>query len=280
MDVPVGGSLRQIAQFATRRCGLLTQVGVTSNSLRGIDRVRQLAEGKHPSLSPCEPDEGVEVCADSPAAGEHSEPQSSPLGPGAVRFRSPAATVATLLPPAVVAAARAPFVVNAGALDDKEVVSRLDPAALADADLVDVRFSGPANGLRVEVERSFGRPLSVWWWRPSGKTVSKVRIDGTEMPPTRSFAAKARLAVDRNELILVSPFTGTVLVSIEECDGRIVEAVAQRTPVACLLPLRATRGRARYTPIQSVSETYFTSLFPLFSNHYGVLRRLPLLVPG
>jgi len=201
-------------------------------------------------------------------------------GPGAVRFGSPAATVATRLPWVVVEAARAPFVVNAGTLDDTEIVRRLGPTALASADLVDVRFSGPANGLRVEVERSFGRSLGVWWWKASGKTQSKVRLDGTQMPPTRSFAAKARLAVERDELILVSPFTDSVRVSIDPCGGRVVQALAQRTPIACLVPLGATKGVAQYRPIQGVSKTYFMRVFPEFSRDYEALRRLPLLVPG
>lgn len=280
VDIPEGASLVAIAEAAARRCGLLTQVGPTLQSLRGIERLRQIADGRHPTLSPCEPDEGLEVCADSPTAGEYTSPQPSTLGPGAVRFCSPPATIFTRLPLGALELASPPFHVAEGKLDDPRAVATLGPTALANADLVDVSIRGFASELRAEVVRLFGRPLSVWWWRTTGKTESKIRITGIDLPDVVPFSAKARVAHHRGELILAAP-SETAQVTIERCESRILGTRSEDgLQVACLLPVGATPGKARYTRIQSCRKHNFQRLYPELSSYFDALCRLPLLVPG
>lgn len=281
VDIPEGATLAMVAEAAGQRCGLLTQVGPTLSSLRGIDRLAKLATGRPPTLSPCAPDEGLELCAEVPPAGDYDSPALSSLGPGAVRFASPPATVSTLLPHSLLEVATPPFAVAEGRLLDAKVLEALDPAALSKTDVVEVTFEGPANELRAEVYRQFSHPLPTWWREANGKTRSKIDVRGPDFPSTARCSTKARLALHRGDLILVGLPTEPVHVTIERCASRVVAARTEDgLHVACLLPLGARPGRARYTPIQQRHAGGFGRLFPELANHFSDFRRLPLLVPG
>ncbi len=279
VDVPQGSSLHEVAVAASTRPALLTQLGLTTRSLRGVERLGQLAEGVRPSLSPLNDLDGVEFCRGSLSNGEYSEARPSTLGPGAVRLDAPAGTLATRLPTAVVLAVPGPLPAHAGRLDDRTIVERVDDAALRDAATVQVELSSDGRVLKAEVHRGFQNPLACWW-RTSTKTESKLRMGGGVLSLRALVKVDARCAVDRENasVFLQAPFEGSVWATVDPSSDDIVPGKVGTVPVACLLRAQRKPGPARVTPIQRVSSAFFKVHFAKHIKHFRYLRRLPLMV--
>lgn len=280
-DIAAGASLQDVAVAASSRPGLLTQLGLTDATLRGVERLGQLAAGERPRLSPLTYLDGVEFCRDSVRGGDYSAPKASALGPGAVRFDDPPGTLSTRLPTCLVLAAKGPLPASAGRLDDRTTLERLDDAGLRNADNVRVALSSEGRVLKAEVQRAFCSPLA-WWWRTPTKTESKLRCGGSLLSLRASLEVQARCAIDREDgsVFLQAPFDGSVWAAIAPSADDIVRGMVDGVPVACLLPASHASPTARVTPIQRVSSTAFRQRFAKHFTHFKYLRRLPLMVPA
>ena len=278
-DIAAGASLHDVAVAASSRPGLLTQLGLTDTTLRGVERLGQLAEGERPRLSPLTYLDGVEFCRDSVPGGDYGAPKASALGPGAVRFDDPPGTLSTRLPTGLVLAAKGPLPASAGRLDDRTILERIDDADLGDADEVRVALSSEGRVLKAEIQRAFRSSLA-WWWRTSTKTESKLRCGGTLLSLRATLEVQARCAIDRADgsVFLQAPFDGSVWAAMEPSADDIVRGTVDGVPVACLLPASHASLRARVTPIQRISSTSFKQRFAKHFRHFKYLRRLPLMV--
>ena len=279
VDIAAGASLHDVAVAASTRPGLLTQIGPTDATLRGVERLGRLAGGERPRLSPLTYLDGVEFCRDSVPGGDYSAPRASALGPGAVRFEDPPGTVSTRLPTGLVLSATGPLAASAGRLDDRAILERLDDADLHGGETVRVTLSSDGRVLKAEVQRAFRSPLASWW-RTSTKTESKLRCGGSLLSLRGTLEAAARCAIDRvdGSVFLQAPFDGSVWAAIEPSADDIVRGTVEGVPVACLLPPSHASQRARVTPIQRISSTSFKQRFAKHFRHFKYLRRLPLMV--
>jgi hypothetical protein len=278
-DIAPDASLQDVAVSASNRPGLLTQLGITEATVRGVERLGQLADGERPRLSPLTYLDGVEFCRDSVPGGDYSAPKVSTLGPGAVRFDDPPGTLSTRLPTSLVLAAKGPLPASAGRLDDRAILERLDNADLHGGETIRVSLSSDGRMLKAEVHRAFRSPLAAWW-RTSTKTESKLRCGGSLLSLRSTLEAAARCAIDRPDgsVFLQAPFNGSVWATIEPGADDIVRGTVEGVPVACLLPPSHTSPRARVTPIQRISSTSFKQRFAKHFKHFRYLRRLPLMV--
>lgn len=281
VDVPSGSALHEVSASVSSRPGLLTQLGITTLTLRGVERMGQLADGLHPVLSPLGPTDGLEICADNPPSGTYAEPTASALGPGAIRFESPPGTFTTQLPAGLVLAARGSLPAGTGRLDDSAVLKLIDDHALRRTETVKVRFSTQGRTLQAEAQRGFRQPLACWWRTP-GKTESKPRLAHSPLSLKNGFSVDARCAIDHanGAVILQAPFDGSVWATVKHTSEDLVPGTVDGVPVACLLRPQTPAGQVRLTPIQKISAALFQKRFPRHHLHFQHLRRLPLLVPA
>ncbi len=284
VDIALGTPLHEIAGLAARRPGLLTQLGITTESVRGIGRMHAVVSGQHPRLGPLDPGDGVELCGDSVPPGRYANPSPSPLGAGAVRFESPPGTLATTLPTAVVLAAGGSFRGDFGVIDDWGVFDGLDESTLSRTDVVKVRFAADRDSLVAEARRDFGRSLGGWWWTCTGPnstptTDAKPRLEQSGISCKGRFTVPARCALGvGRELILRAPYTGSTTARVSRTTEALVPGSVNGTPVACLLPVGTPPGEVRVTPIQATKDKYLLRLFPEYRQHFHHLRKLPLMV--
>jgi hypothetical protein len=172
VDCPPPFTLTSLAKRARDMPSFLTQVGVTSTSLRGTERLARLLKGGPPTIGACATTDGLEVITDTKRDGylQATSVMESGAGRTAIHIDNLQATVSTRLPIEVVMKAMA----QAGAhatLDDTSSRCFLEDrhalAALANYELfgepVGIRLSPFRGVLKGVVHVTPGHTPAVWW---------------------------------------------------------------------------------------------------------------------
>ena len=287
VDVEPGVSLPQLVERIRRRPGLLTQVGLTLTSLRGLVRMELVAQGQPAQLGPCGPGDGLELCGEDVRQGHYGRPAMSSLGPGAIRLEHPRrATVRTRLPLAVVMAVQDQLAVDGlAAVKDALALTKVSHRKLASSLPFEVRLELKRSELKAEIVGSFGVPPPVWWLRDlksrskhavrvaSGSNVS-LTVDAI---PAVAFDGQARLVIVR------APCEGVVSAAIDGpsnpgaiCAGRVG---THRVAVLERQDRPTPSASARCRAIQELSDTALRAAYPALFKDLGTLRQLPLMVP-
>ncbi|MCB9609773.1 MAG: hypothetical protein H6716_24485 [Polyangiaceae bacterium] len=208
MDVEPGSDLRKLACQLDERPWLLSQVGATRKSVRGVARLSRLPSDPPPLLGSVAPDEELEVRGTAPRPTSAHEPSAASVGIGAVRFRGTGATVASRLSPTVLA--------SSGTTHRVDFLGVVVPAALqqlkfnvplGDATVL-VRLSHRGDDLVAKVQHSSVTQPQAWWLTgattvksehrsPNGSLLPKsISVTAAPVRPSAQFAA---------QLALVSP---------------------------------------------------------------------------
>lgn len=283
-----GTMLQELVALLQRRPGLLTQVGPTVTSLRGIERMERLARGGRPLLGPCDAGDGLELCDEDVADGDYSQPSESSLGPGAVRLGHPRrATVRTLLPPAVVTAVESKLRVgHRRTLLDGWALTGVSLAKLSSSTPLKVRLCRKGLDLQAEITSPFGEPLRAWWMRKT-ETWDKHKIAGLGTMLSGTFTVHAIPGViedaPRQELVVRTPCSGDVMVELRApLQSHMISAGkvgAQEVAVLGRADHRAPGAAVKCAPIQEFPEREWARAFPQFLSLFYELRQLPLMVP-
>lgn len=288
VGVPPGTTLQELVTLLQRRPGLMTQVGPTVASLRGIERMERLARGERPLLRPCDAGDGLERCDEDVVNGDYSQPSESSLGPGAVRLGHPrCATVRTLLPPAVVTAVESKLQVgHRHTLLDGWALTGVSLAKLSSSTPFKVRLCRKGLDLQAEITSPFGESLRAWWMHKT-ETWDKHRIKalGTVLSSTFTVHAIPGVVEDAlpRELVVRTPCRGDVMVELRApLQSHMISAGkvgAHEVAVLGRADHRAPGATVKCAPIQEFPEREWARAFPQFLNLFQELRQLPLMVP-
>lgn len=301
VDVATGADLRDLGQLIGGNPCILSQIGLTATSTRGVARLRALLDarpgtGEPPMLGVCTEHDGLEVHHPVSSLGQHSAtyPESASVGIGAVYIPSLSATVRTKLPLDLLRGLNRPVVASFGPqsarLDDDSILrsahAQQPPCAIG---RLAVRLATKGNTLVAQVsdrDRTF-QP-SGWWLRRDKSLVSpkdsfRIEAEGRLLPRMICDVA-CGMAPDAN---------GTVLLMSLHRDGhavRVNAAIAPRTiglarsgtmPVALLAssaPIPC--GTLPCTAIQRIDVRTLLADYPgIALAVINDLRRLPLVVP-
>jgi len=290
VGLPATQGLDAIVGHLRSRLGLLTQIGLTTTSVRGLARLHALAHGTRPSLGPCSHDEGLERCDLDVAPGRARGASASPLGPGALRLREPGVTVGTSLPPGLCEMSEGPFLVGLGGahLDDDTVLRRLAAARnrLLSMPRFEVQLTCGDRGLKAVITSPYGVPLPAWGrYAPRGaknaflKTWSDLAVDGIRLESPFTVEAVVDVRPDRSLGTRV-PYGGPVTVDVPQPipRGTIGRGTVNGEPVAVLgPPSPRAPGPWPCDPIQALSghQLRLAGVPP----ERATLTHLPILVP-
>ena len=276
-DVAPDMELVALADEVDRRPWLLSQVGATRRTLRGVDRLSRLPGPMR--LGPLSPKDAVEVRGGAACPSEVDGPAGASVGIGAARFDRQDATVATRLPVAVLGAGRGPYQVDSGVLNLTAALQQVpEGARLGGA--VRVHLSRRRSELVAEVEHSASQQPAAWWVE-SSKTTSVRRVDDADrfMPREATVAGvPMRYPGGRpTRLALRSPLDrgAQVTVAAAIAPGTIGTASNGEATVAVFSPIKPLAADATIVvdPIHTVSRGGRMADFPLD------LWTLPLVVP-
>lgn len=277
IEAPAGAGLAAVAAAIRDRPHVLTQVGPTTASVRGIERLDRLLRAQVPvPIGRVAEAEGLEVHA-GPATLPPTRVDPGPA-PGLARLVGEERTVLCRIPPSALVGLVAPAFAP-GPNGDLEALRCLR----AQGGEGQVRFDVPQRGfLRATVVRPPGEPPPIWWVDgATGRATSerRLRFDFGLLP--RPFTADARVARYRDEtghgLHLVAPPTGPLKIQLRVPGdaGQIVAADCDGRRLAALLAHRRDAGEWEARPITTVNSH---QLLPLVGSALPQLRHLPLVV--
>lgn len=284
--------LPALARVARRQTPhVLTQVGPSTASLRGMERLQCWLGGEEP-FSHITPREGVEF-ENGPLPKRVQGARESALGPGTVRFEESGVTVATQLPSEAVRRASEPAPLRLAGkararLFDPSVLQQI-PDGAAFGPPVSVRLwvhRGQQTRIHAEVAAEGARPPEAWWMRIlNGRLSAKAGLSievgawGYFLGPIRG-PSQARLSRQGDELAfeaaqpasdrirLPGPVAPGELRSVEGQDGSPLLLFAER---------RIPEGELEVEPIQRRTVAELSRFHP--SMPWKELLLLPILVP-
>lgn len=233
------GSPEIVARLRPRP-GLLTQIGLTIGSVRGLGRLHALAHGGSPTLGPCGHDEGLERCDADVLPGRAAGAAASPLGPGALRLREPGVTVRTSLPSGLCEGSEGPFLVgiDGAQLDDDSLLRGLLAARgrLLALPRFKIRLAPHDNGLKAHFTSPYGVLLSAWG-RQKSKSWSELEVKGIRVEKPFAVEAVTDVRPDRS-LGTRAPYGGPVTVHVTQpiSPGTVGRGTVDGAPVAVLAP--------------------------------------------
>jgi hypothetical protein len=278
-DIPAGADLRDLARCAQREPWVLSQIGVTETTVRGLARMAQLP-GEPPFLGSLSPKDGVEIRGKGARPTEIRQPTKPSVGIGAARCEM-GATVGSRLPIHVLIAAGDPIPVDGVGIRTREVIQRLSPGAALHRSKALVRFCRDSRGFKAQVARDPTRQPAAWWLRES-KTTSELSV------PTRllvddldAHAVSMRgLAWCPYRLALRSPLETGATVDVQDCiaqgqigGGSCAGPDGKPVWVAVLAASRpATPGPTVVAPIHTIDRNRGLDSFP------ELLWALPIVV--
>lgn len=277
VEAPSGAGLRAVAAAIRERPHVLTQVGPTTASLRGLERLDRLLRAHDVvPIGRVGEGEGLEV-----HAGAATPPPTRVVpgpAPGLARLVGEERTVLCRIPPsAMIGLAAADFA--PGPDGDLEAMRTL--RALGGEGRVHL---GLARGgfLRATVLRSPGEPPPIWWVDgTTGRATSELRLRISQVRLPHPIKADARITRYRDDtqhgLRLAAPPTRPVMVRVRAPAeaGHIVAVDHDGRAFAALLSRRRGAGEWEARPIASVPHH---QLLPLVGRDLPHLLRLPLVV--
>ncbi len=198
VDVNPSLSLVELASWVEKRPWLLSQLGATTSSVRGVARMSQLPlEELH--LGTFSKREGVELKGKLDAPQSARSPQPATVGIGAVHFGEPEATVASTVPFSLFAE-NYDYALSSSGLDSGSALAPLAAWQGNDAETVKVRFRVQGSDLVCEVRHGEDKQPKLWWLHnTAAKSVLRLRcadllpgqVDGTAFALRSSDAAYA-----------------------------------------------------------------------------------------
>lgn len=285
VQMPRAEGLDGLVHASRARPGLLTQIGLTRTSVRGVRRLHGLADGQVPRIGACDVSDGLEWCAEDVPPGRFHEPVESSLGPGALRFRRSAATVRTLLPPGVLAVASESLLVgDLAMLDDASVLRRLPAQALRSCPPFKVRFSVRGNALKAEIVSGFAAPLPAWWFRGK-ETMSEIVVEALGSVLAGQLTVEGALDLDPRRVVQVrAPYWGAVVAHVARAipPGTLGRATIDGRPVAVFAHpdgVGLAPGNRVCRAIQEWPDDELDDVFPGLPCSAAMLKPLPVLVP-
>lgn len=290
LDLSTPPTLCDLANDVEERPGLLTQLGITAATVRGVARMNALATGEVPPVGDCGPTDGVELRVAN-VRGHCREPRVSPVGPGAVRFDNPAGTACTTLPVAVLEAVEGPIDVGRVGVFDKSTIKRIDPKRLQRSAPVEINFRIDRSALVVSLKDHFGVPFPMWWWpvRPrEGVKGPEFRLewDGDPPPLGRKGASEVHAVPflsQQGAIDLEAPLSGWLDLDLRrDLQGEeLGEAHDGQRKYAVLAPIGGcSAGRVACRPIQDLPDRAWIPNYPTLQRYAEKLRRLPLVTPA
>jgi hypothetical protein len=177
LDLEPGSDMRSIATQVQRDPWLLSQIGLTTNTVRGVSRFARL--GDDATIGPCGPRDGVEVRGTGGCAGEARHIRVASVGIGAARLDdNVSGSVATRLPVAFLRESGAPWpAASWGSLEDARILQRLSPWAPLGAK---VRVVFERGRPVASVRRSSPKLQPEAWWILRTECRTDLWIDGLD----------------------------------------------------------------------------------------------------
>lgn len=285
MDPDASLDLSRLALEVDERPWLLSQIGPSQRSLRGIERLAALPCDPRPILGAITPKDGLEVGGSAAAPTSGLVPHEASVGIGAVRFTGSNATVASRLSASVLGSASAAYPVDRRGVNVRAAMQHLPTDIVLGAKTVKVRFWRTRRELIAKVEHSSTSQPQAWWLVGETAVSSELRSPHPEFLPTSIVVTAAPGKPSAGfalRLALLSPVAagdplrvqgsiaaGTIGVALTQ------PAVGKARPVALYSPARPlqTGDIVPVAPIQTRQRSGVLSQSP------AELWNLPLAVP-
>jgi hypothetical protein len=314
VQTPQGADIKDIARVVSGRVngrpplpprpGLLTQVGLSTTSVRGAGRMPWTPVGgaRAPLLSPLGPADGVEIHTEGPAPhGDVKKIESSTVGEGACWVEACDAqgnltkgSVFTQLP-STIHAALADAVplhgaVRHGRLCDLDLLAKLERHPTDPGSVTVCWEHGPGDVLTCQVDREpWAQPAAWWmfWGSDRPQTKSERRLDGWTRtrwvgPPRALVSAQPAHDVDDLLVLRAHVAAGVLLESpVLIPHGGIGRAVSpdgcEHLILALWRPIQ--RGQLRgWRHISELESLHIAVGCPEIATWIRTLRTLPLLI--
>ena len=283
LDVGSSCDLRELALQVDTNPWLLSQVGATTKTVRGIERLASMPSSAALTIGRVADKDVIEVRGTGPCPAEVSGASAASVGIGAVRFPSAAATVASRIPASALATSAGPFRVDAGVLNISAALDKLSKEVCLGDHVARISLSRRAPRLVAKIVHASNEQPRMWWLGKATRTSSEHSVDGGyELLPRDVLVCAAQMKSEAwmaTRLSLRSPLHQGIEVQVEHsiAAGTIGTAVhpTLRTPIALFSPRRGLSAQARVIvdPIHTVPRRGSLAAYPLD------LWSLPLSLP-
>ena len=285
MDADASLELMHLAAELDECPWLLSQVGPTQTTLRGIERIAGLPCARRPTLGAIAPKDGVEIRGGAAAPTSGQDPENASVGIGAVRFVGSDATVASRLPVSVLRSASAAYPLDRRGVNVRAALQQLPTDTVLGDKTVKVRLWRTRSDLVAKVEHSSTSQPQAWWLLGETAAKSELRLPHPELLPSSIVVTAAPIRPSANfasRFALSSPVAagddvrvrggiaaGTIGVGLTQ------PAFGKARPIAIYSPSRPLQDGniVRVAPIQLVPRSG-----PLWQAPTD-LWSLPLVVP-
>lgn len=284
-----------MANVTKRLPGLLTQIGATSATVRGIGRLSQMVwHGMPPEIGECAPSDGLEMSGENASTELVGSVSASHVGIGAAFVDTVEATVSTCLPWHVLETfgqirpklRERPK--KRGYIDDCSLLREMtEGKRYGRPSVVKVFYRGSA--LKVEVDKKFGEDVLNWWWLPREqvrKIRSSIYIPDVSKELTIAFSGsctvRASVSKFEDQLVLraVTPSSRGVVDLAKPISGSELGVGYRGNEKVLVLALDARiEGDVECQPIQDIPQVELERRLPALATELYDLRKFPILVP-
>ncbi len=272
LDVAPELDLFQLALKVDREPWLLTQIGPSTTTVRGIARLESVPLQSSTTLGPVASADGLEVRGAASLPPSASTARAATTGIGAVRFLSASATVACRLPVAMLKDGVAYEINRNGvdiefALQQLRATDRLGP--------VKVVLAQDKESVVASVEPG-ATSVDAWWVRHTEtKSEKRVALPGAVSVPVKTNAFLMRAPVEfKSDRVCLGAGTTVgdrVVAETNIARGQIGQGRCHGAPVA-IYALKTNIASGSEVPVRAIQDV-------ALSSGLQELRLLPLVVP-
>lgn len=268
---------------------LLTQIGVTTTTTRGVERLaRQVSSPSPCAIGPCSAGDGLELEREPMPIATLVPGSANVLdggtGAGAVRFEwgedVVALTARTRLPVGVLRAAQAgSFTAIGSQLPDDQLLRQLG-TGVSECRVSFVKGPPGRIGCLIDCDPS-EQQAPAWWWDGGGRTTAKFYCIASRIMVQGQVSASGQPARMGRELIVRSVLAAGASVTPQH-DGRPGDLLCARDgggAPAALLVLTGSVSAGMPVQVEPIQARGAAALIRLLGKHGPELRRLPLVVP-
>ena len=251
---------------------LLSQIGATTRSLRGVARMHALMSDAATSLGSVARNDGLEVRGNGARPTRGASAQRASVGIGAVRFVDGGITARSRLPVEMLAAMGAPCVIAPSGVFLSETLKHLPCDVPLAAPRVKVRFETRRRDLVAEVTHADDAHPAAWWLKDSAAENVVRASNGPSCPrAVLASATPMRPRSPRAHRVILAAPRPEGPVTVDACighgtigPGHWCRADKKKVPVALLaLGGRLAEGATvSATPIQVLSRVGMLAAIP------------------
>lgn len=285
VDLSADLGLVGIARRCRAAIGLLSQVGPTLASIRGMERLVAALLRNELDIGACDRRDGLELRPVTAPPDTYLPGVPSRLGPGALRIEDARSTVRCRLPAAVMRIAARTVVRTGGEVDMQATLEYAKPDVFG-SDPVAVDFVVGGKDLVARVATRRGEAPTAWWVRgisakadPRAKELAFLVRSGA----VKTVGARCAVAVhgEHREVILRAPLPTTpVLVPRRIGPEELGRGEAGGNVFAVLAPSRGLdAGSHECVPIQDVRRHAFDATHRRLGARLADLARFPIVIP-